>query len=88
MKNFPYKCFFNDETKAIYSFYRQGDSLIINSDNASEYRHDRMTELDLGQMFLVYNKALIARSSGDIVFFKREMVEPEDGIGAPIKKWK
>jgi len=47
-----------------------------------------MTELDLGQMFLIYNKALVARSSGDIVFFRREEVEAENGIGPPVKKWK
>lgn len=29
-----------------------------------------MTEFDLGQMYLVYNNALVARSSGDILFFK------------------
>ena len=23
-KNFPYKCFYNDENKEVYSFYRQG----------------------------------------------------------------
>ena len=33
-----------------------------------------MTEMDLGQMFLVYNKALVARSSSSIVFFKKELV--------------
>ena len=30
----------------------------------------RMTELDLGQMFLVYEQALVARSSSEILFFK------------------
>lgn len=29
-----------------------------------------MTELDLGQMFLVYEQALVARSSSEILFFK------------------
>jgi hypothetical protein len=29
-----------------------------------------MTELDLGQMFLVYEQALVARCSSDILFFK------------------
>jgi len=36
-----------------------------------------MTEMDLGQMYLVYNDALIARSSSDILFFK--MIKDEDG---------
>ena len=34
-----------------------------------------MTEMDLGQMILVYNSALIARSSSDILFFKIEKDE-------------
>jgi hypothetical protein len=32
-----------------------------------------MTQMDLGQMYLVYNSALIARSSSDILFFKIEV---------------
>ena len=28
-KNFPYKCFYNDERDEIYSFYRQGQAFII-----------------------------------------------------------
>ena len=28
-KNFPYKCFYNDEKQEIYSFYRQGQSIKI-----------------------------------------------------------
>jgi hypothetical protein len=32
---------------------------------------ERMTDKDLGQMYLVYKKALVARSSGDILFFKQ-----------------
>lgn len=47
-KNFPYKCFYNDELNEIYSFYRQGQAFIINADNASDYSFDRMTEMDLG----------------------------------------
>ena len=31
--------------------------------------------MDLGQMYLVYNSALIARSSSDILFFKIEIDE-------------
>ena len=69
-KNFPYKCFYNDERNEIYSFYRQGQALIIDADDSSKYSLERMTEMDLGQMFLVYNSALIARSSSDILFFK------------------
>jgi len=69
-KNFPYKSFYNDEKDEIYTFYRQGQCFIIKGNNSEEFRYDRMTDMDLGQMYLVYNKALIARSSSDILFFK------------------
>ena len=42
-----------------------------------------MTEMDLGQMYLVYNQALIARSSSDILFFKLEFDEQSE-----TRKWK
>jgi len=74
-KNFPYKCFYSPEKNQIYSFYRQGQAITIDASDSSQYTCDRMTEMDLGQMYLIYEKALIARSSGDILFFKREYDE-------------
>jgi hypothetical protein len=62
-KNFPYKSFYNDELNEIYSFYRQGFSYIIPADDSDNFICDRMTDRDLGQMYLVYNSALICRSS-------------------------
>ena len=82
-KNFPYKCFYNEELDEIYSFYRQGYSFIIKGKNSEDYVFDRMTEMDLGQMYLVYNEALIARSSSDILFFKLEFDEQSE-----TRKWK
>lgn len=74
-KNFPQRCFYNDERNEVYSFYRQGQAFIVDADDASKYTFDRMTEFDLGQMFLIYNTALVARSSSDILFFKIEVDE-------------
>ena len=71
-KNFPYKCFYNEDKNEIYSFYRTGQSFIIDANECSQYSYDRMTDMDLGQMFLIFNTALIARSSSDILFFKIE----------------
>lgn len=42
-----------------------------------------MTDMDLGQMFLVYNQALIARSSSDILFFKQQWDDIEERV-----RWK
>lgn len=41
-----------------------------------------MTDMDLGQMYLIYNSALIARSSSDILFFKIE--KDDEGL----RTWK
>ena len=42
-----------------------------------------MTDMDLGDMYLIYNKALIARSSSDILFFKQVHDDTTDTL-----KWK
>ena len=47
------------------------------------YKIEQMTDKDLGQMFLINNKALIARSSSTILFFKI-MADEED---PEQKKW-
>ena len=77
-KNFPYKCFHNEDKKQIYCFYRQGMAFTIQLDpedlhqSLSDYRYERMTDLDLGQMVLFQGEALIARSSSRVLFFKQE----------------
>ena len=55
----------------------------MNADNPGDFTLDRMTEMDLGQMALIYNSALVARSSSDILFFKIETDEDTD-----VRKWK
>lgn len=74
-KNFPYKSFYNPDLNEVYLFYRQGQSFIISPENPQEYLLDRMTEVDLGQMYLIYNSALITRSSDLVLFFKIEVNE-------------
>jgi len=77
-KNFPQKCFYNAEKSQIYIFYRQGQSFTIfydpkkGSKSLEDYRFERMTELDLGQMVLFQGEALIVRSSSRVLFFKQE----------------
>jgi hypothetical protein len=48
LKNFPYKCFHNPDLNEIYSFYRQGQAIIVNGGNTEQYTVQRMTEFDLG----------------------------------------
>ena len=55
MKNFPVKSFYNDDEDEIYSFYRQGEALIIQPHNSEQYELSDMTDRELGSMYLVYN---------------------------------
>ena len=54
--------------------------------DAQEVQFEKMTDMDLGQMYLFNNKALIARSSSKVVFFK--VVEEEDENKNVTRKWK
>ena len=77
-QNFPYKCFYSEEDNEVFSFYRQGQAFRIpiteieSPRNAGkpEYFLEQIIDKDLGQMYLVNGKALIARSSSQILFFK------------------
>ena len=73
-RNFPYKCFYNDELGEVYSFYRQGHAFVITE---KDHRMNKMTDLDLGTMYLIYNKALVSRTSSEVNFFK---IDEEDGL--------
>ena len=44
--------------------------MIINAESPQEYTLSKMTDLDVGQMYLVYNQALVFRSSSDILFYR------------------
>ena len=85
-KNFPYKSFYNTDENLIYSFYRQGQAFTIDGDDANKVKFEKMTDMDLGQMYLFNNKALIARSSSKVVFFR--VFEEEDENKVIVKKWK
>jgi len=58
----------------------------VNGNDANEVQFEKMTDMDLGQMYLFNNKALIARSSSKVVFFK--VVQEEDENKNVTKKWK
>ena len=82
-KNFPYKSYYNDEKKEIYTFYRQGQSFIIKEDDPMNFQFDQIPALGglvLGQMHLVFNTALIAQTSSTIKFFKLEFDDIEERL--------
>lgn len=44
MKNFPYKCFYNDDLQEIYSFYRQGQYFVVDRNNVAKYETGTCTD--------------------------------------------
>ena len=62
-KNFPYKCFYNDEEDVIYCFYRGGEFFNMPRSDIHKVQFGKCTDMSLGDMYLVFNKLLVARSS-------------------------
>jgi len=75
-RNFPYKCFYNEDEDEVYAFYRQGEFFNVPVSEESQKKKvietASCTDMSLGDMYLVFNKLLVARSSQEIVFFKME----------------
>jgi hypothetical protein len=63
-KNFPNKAFYSTEANEIMCFYRQGEAFTMKPESLSDYRLEDIYDGDLGQMMLIYGKALIVRCSG------------------------
>lgn len=82
-KNFPYKCFFNADDAEVYAFYRQGQAFRVPVTQVATARRrvtidyscqeviaERITDKDLGTMYLINGKALVVRCSTQVLFFK------------------
>lgn len=82
--NFPLKSFYCAELDEVYTFYRQGHAVQQTGEPNSPIEADVITSADLGQMVLVYDKALISRSSNSMIFFKKEKL-PDDDEDEPAK---
>jgi hypothetical protein len=48
LKNFPYKSFYYEERDECYTFYRTGDAFTIKQSDISDYRHEIITDKELG----------------------------------------
>jgi len=57
-------------TGRVTTFFRQGQVVTVNAENIHEHSCDKITDQDLGSMYLLYEEVLIVRSSGSILFFK------------------
>ena len=71
--NFPLKTFYNYQANEFYTFFRQGHGVTVVIDdykNFKSFRSEKITYADFGSMYLLFDKALIVRSSSSILFFK------------------
>jgi hypothetical protein len=57
-------------TGNVTTFFRQGNCITVNAENIEETRWEKITEADLGSMYLIFEEVLVVRSSGSILFFK------------------
>ena len=82
--NFPVRSFYSSELDEVYTFYRQGHAVSQSGQVNSPKHVDKITSADLGQMVLVYEKALVSRSSNSMIFFKKQKL-PTDEDDEPAK---
>lgn len=75
--NFPLKSFYSPVTNNVYTFYRQGHGFTFNMADTKEVRYELITTADLGTMYLLFDQALVVRSSSSILFFK---IDAETGL--------
>lgn len=81
--NFPIKSFYSQATKDVYVFFRQGQGITLNPETM-EYKTEQITTADLGTMYLLFDKALVTRSSNSILFFK---IDEETGLWKQYKEF-
>ena len=82
--NFPVKSFYSPETGDCYTFFRQGHCFTVKASDPSVSKQEIIkanvtsgtTQFALGTMYLLYDRALICRSSSSILFFK---IDEENG---------
>jgi len=68
--NFPIKSFYSEVTLDCLTFYRQGQCITVKSADMADSRFEHITNSDFGSMYLLFDQALIVRSSSSILFFK------------------
>jgi hypothetical protein len=67
----------------IHIFYRQGQAINVSAADVMQVELEEMTGQDLGMMYLINSRALIASSSSKILFFKQIIDEDDENI----KRW-
>ena len=70
--NYNIKSFYSSTNDEIYTFYRQGWCLAQKCEPDAETTLEQISTADLGQMFLLFEEALVVRSSNSMIFFKKD----------------
>jgi hypothetical protein len=77
-RNFPIRSFYSSVTGNCLTFYRQGHAFTVSaSEPEAECKVEKITDNDLGNMYLLFDQALCVRSSSSILFFK---IDKETGL--------
>lgn len=71
-RNFPIKSFYSPVLNEVYVFYRQGHGYTVNPEDMKSWTCQKITDDDLGNMFLLFDQALITRSSSSVTFYKKD----------------
>ena len=69
-RNFPIKSFYSLVTKRCHTFFRQGQGFSCIAEDPSNHWDEVLTDQDMGVMYMLFDEALVTRSSGSILFFK------------------
>lgn len=83
VRNFPVKSFYSLVSKNCHTFYRQGHGVTNVAEDPTKTWTEKITDQDMGSMFLLFDEALITRSSSSILFFKLKQLDKDD----PHKAW-
>lgn len=68
--NFPVKSFFSCTRREYLTFYRQGHCVAVKENDMEEKKVYKITDAELGSMYLIYEECLVVRQSSSILFFK------------------
>ena len=72
------KSFYSSYSEDCYVFYRQGHGFTIKAQTPELHQCQKLKINDMGSMYLLFDRALITRSSNSILLFK---------ISEETKRW-
>jgi hypothetical protein len=70
--NFPIKTIYNKEKSEVYFFYKLGECFTVDMKDLSKVRHQQLVGSCLSQLYLIFDKILVAQSSLEVLFYKQQ----------------